>query len=81
LAAVEKTAPKDVYRIEENQFNIFVQDEIRLSDQHTLTAGLRIETVDHKATASDSSTVEQSGTTLNPSLHYKYQMFQQLFFA
>ncbi|BAU06268.1 two component transcriptional regulator, winged helix family [Fischerella sp. NIES-3754] len=42
LAAVEKTAPKDVYRIEENQFNIFVQDEIRLSDQHTLTAGLRI---------------------------------------
>ncbi|PMB04320.1 hypothetical protein CEN49_21020 [Fischerella thermalis CCMEE 5273] len=75
LAAVEKTAPKDVYRIEENQFNIFVQDEIRLSDQHTLTAGLRIETVDHKATAGDSSTVEQSGTTLNPSLHYKYQMF------
>ncbi|PMB40297.1 hypothetical protein CEN40_22495 [Fischerella thermalis CCMEE 5205] len=75
LAAVEKTAPKDVYRIEENQFNIFVQDEIRLSDQHTLTAGLRIETIDHKATAGDSSTVEQSGTTLNPSLHYKYQMF------
>jgi outer membrane receptor for ferrienterochelin and colicin len=74
-AAVERTAPKDIYTIEENQLNVFIQDEIRLGEKHTLTAGLRMEMVDNKATAGDSSTIEQSGTTFNPSLHYKYQVF------
>ncbi|TAF10475.1 MAG: TonB-dependent receptor [Nostocales cyanobacterium] len=69
---VEKTGAKDVYSIEENQLNIFVQDEIQLGEKHTLTAGLRMETVDNKATAGDSSEVKQSGTNFNPSLHYKY---------
>ncbi|MBE9055011.1 TonB-dependent siderophore receptor [Sphaerospermopsis sp. LEGE 08334] len=69
---VEKTGPKDIYTIEENQLNIFVQDEIRLGEKHTLTAGLRMETIDNKATAGDSSEVKQSGTVFNPSLHYKY---------
>jgi outer membrane receptor protein involved in Fe transport len=69
---VEKTGAKDVYSIEENQLNIFVQDEIRLGEKHTLTAGLRMETIDNKATAGDSSEVKQSGTVFNPSLHHKY---------
>jgi outer membrane receptor for ferrienterochelin and colicins len=74
LAAVEKTAPKDIYTIEENQFNVFLQDEWRLGKQHTLTAGLRMEAVNNKATAGDNSSVGQSGTVFNPSLHYKYQV-------
>lgn len=41
----EKTGPKDLYTIRENQLNIFVQDEISLGDKHTLTAGLRMEKV------------------------------------
>jgi outer membrane receptor for ferrienterochelin and colicins len=75
LAAVTKTGPKDVYTIEENQLNIFIQDEIRLGERHTLTAGLRMESLDNKATAGDRSAIGQSGTIFNPSLHYKYQVF------
>ncbi|MBW4643145.1 MAG: TonB-dependent receptor [Goleter apudmare HA4340-LM2] len=74
-AAVERTAPKDIYTIEENQLNVYIQDEISLGEKHTLTAGLRMEMVDNKATAGDSSTVGQSGTIFNPSLHYKYRVF------
>ncbi|ODG96255.1 hypothetical protein A4S05_19295 [Nostoc sp. KVJ20] len=75
LAAVEKTGPKDIYGIEENQLNLFVQDEIRLGEKHTLTAGVRMEAFDNKATAADNSAIGQSGTIFNPSLHYKYQVF------
>jgi len=71
---VEKTNPKDVYNIEENQFNAFLQDEIRLGEKHTLVAGVRMESVSNKATARDDTTISQSGTIFNPSLHYKYEL-------
>lgn len=72
LAVTEKTGPKDVYSIEENQLNIFVQDEISLGERNTLAAGLRMEMLDNKATSGDNAAIEQSGTVFNPSLHYKY---------
>lgn len=71
---VEKSNPKDIYSIEENQFNAYLQDEIRLGDKHTLVAGLRMESVNNTATARDRSVVGQSGTILNPSLHYKFDI-------
>lgn len=73
-AEVERTNPKDVYDIEENQFNAFLQDEIRLGDKHVLVAGVRMELVDNRATARDNTSISQSGTTFNPSLHYKYDI-------
>ncbi|MBF2017861.1 MAG: TonB-dependent receptor [Rivularia sp. T60_A2020_040] len=71
---VEKTKPKDVYNIEENQFNAYIQDEIRLGEKHTLVAGVRMESVSNKATARDDTSISQSGTIFNPSLHYKYEI-------
>ncbi len=71
---VEKINPKDRYSIEENQFNAYLQDEIRLGDKHTLVAGVRMESVNNTATAQDRSVVGQSGTILNPSLHYKFDI-------
>lgn len=71
---VDKTVPKDIYNITENQLNLFVQDEIRLGELHTLTAGLRMEAVNNTATARDDTSIGQSGTIFNPSLHYKYQV-------
>ncbi|MBF2065433.1 MAG: TonB-dependent receptor [Calothrix sp. C42_A2020_038] len=73
-AEVERSNPKDVYNIEENQFNAFLQDEIRLGNQHTLIAGIRMEMVDNTATARDNTSISQSGTVFNPSLHYKYEI-------
>ncbi|WP_414527365.1 TonB-dependent receptor plug domain-containing protein [Nodularia chucula] len=71
---VEKIGPKDIYNITENQLNLYVQDEIRLGDLHTLTAGLRMEAVNNTASALDNTSIGQSGTIFNPSLHYKYQV-------
>ncbi|TVP65120.1 MAG: TonB-dependent receptor [Nodularia sp. (in: Bacteria)] len=71
---VERIGPKDIYNITENQLNLYVQDEIRLGELHTLTAGLRMEAVNNTATARDDTSIGQSGTIFNPSLHYKYQV-------
>jgi outer membrane receptor for ferrienterochelin and colicin len=79
-AEVEKTNPKDMYSIEENQFNAFLQDEIRLGDKHTLLAGVRMESVNNSATARDNSSIGQSGTLFNPSLHYKYDISSNTIF-
>lgn len=72
---VERIGPKDIYNITENQLNLYIQDEIRLGELHTLTAGLRMEAVNNTATARDDTSIGQSGTIFNPSLHYKYQVF------
>ena len=71
---VEKIGPKDIYNITENQLNLYIQDEIHLAAQHILTAGLRMEAVNNTATARDDTSIGQSGTIFNPSLHYKYQV-------
>jgi outer membrane receptor for ferrienterochelin and colicins len=68
---------KDLYNLAENQFNFLVQNEWRIDSRQTLTAGARIETVNNRAFSGTNpaiGAISQSGTNINPSLHYRFQL-------
>jgi outer membrane receptor protein involved in Fe transport len=71
---VDRVDVKANYELSEQQFNFYIQDEITLSPNHLLTAGLRLENITSNATASDGVSISNSNTQLNPSLSYRYRI-------
>lgn len=71
---VDKTALGDAFDIEESRLIAYVQDEWRMSPKHTLTPGLRLESV--RRTATDGTGLSRPGedSFANPSLHYRWEM-------
>jgi outer membrane receptor for ferrienterochelin and colicin len=82
LPTVGSTTPaapgvKDLYDLRESQYNVIIQNELVLGPQHTLTAGARIETANNQARSGTNvaaGTIAQTGTAVNPSLHYRYEL-------
>lgn len=62
------------YELSEQQLSFYIQDEITLSPDHLLTAGLRLENITSNATSSESVNISNSNTELNPSLSYRYRV-------
>ncbi|MBF2018493.1 MAG: TonB-dependent receptor [Rivularia sp. T60_A2020_040] len=70
----DKVDVKANYELNEQLFSFYVQDEITLSPNHLLTAGLRLENITSNATSSDGIKISNSDTQLNPSLSYRYRI-------
>lgn len=64
----------DIYHIKERLQFVFLQDEWRINDAHSLTPGVRFERTERDA--SDRNGKTQSGTqsASNPSLHYRWSL-------
>ncbi|WP_414528057.1 TonB-dependent receptor plug domain-containing protein [Nodularia chucula] len=62
------------YELSEQLLSFYLQDEITLSPNHLLTAGLRLENITSNSTSSDGVNISNSNTELNPSLSYRYRV-------
>ncbi len=69
----DKTGPKDSYSLMEYFFAGFVQDTIRITDQVSITPGLRFEHVIQEPTSGAGVTSRETISDFLPSLHAVYR--------
>ncbi|MBS4053075.1 MAG: TonB-dependent receptor [Methylomonas sp.] len=67
------TGPKDNYRLTEDYFAGFLQDNLWLRDDFSLMPGLRIEHVELRSSTGDGKQSGKSVTDLNPSFHMLFR--------
>ena len=70
----DKTSPKDNYRIEEDYWAAFIQDEMNLTRDLAWGLGLRMEHVWRKSAAGDGASRITRLTDWNPSTHLRYAL-------
>lgn len=72
------TEDKDTYFLNENYFAGFVQDQFWFTNTTSLLPGVRIEHVRLRTHARNSPQDGRDSTPVNPSLHFLYQMQENL---
>lgn len=75
---VDRSALTDRYLIEERRLIGYLQDEWRLTGQHTLTPGLRVEQTRRVATDANGVVREGEHAAPMPSLHYRWEVAKNL---
>jgi iron complex outermembrane receptor protein len=75
-----KDAPKERYEIGERRLIAYAQDEWRIADAHWLTPGVRFEHTVRDATDSQRNSRNSVVDAVNPSLHYRWAMTEELNF-
>ncbi|NOR72083.1 MAG: TonB-dependent receptor [Methylomarinum sp.] len=73
----DKTTPKDNYKIEENYWAGFIQDELNITQDLAWGLGLRVEHVRQKAASGDGVSQITQFTDFNPSTHLRYSLSSQ----
>jgi iron complex outermembrane receptor protein len=75
-----KDAPKERYEIGERRLIAYAQDEWRLAEVHWLTPGVRFEHIVRDATDSRLDSRNSVVEAVNPSLHYRWALTEELNF-
>jgi outer membrane receptor for ferrienterochelin and colicins len=75
-----KDAPKERYDIGERRLIAYAQDEWRIAGDHWLTPGVRFEHIVRNATDSRRNSRNSTVEAVNPSLHYRWAMTEELNF-
>lgn len=68
----------DIYNIVERKSAVYLQDEWRLTDKHSLTPGVRYEFTDRNAVDRTGLSRQGSQVAANPSLHYRWEAQKDL---
>lgn len=74
------TSDADQYHISEDYFSAFVQDQIWINEQSSVLPGIRAEHLRRSSRDGGSLSDSRSRTDFNPSLHFLYQVKENLAF-
>lgn len=70
----DKTAAADQHHVEDRKQIVFLEDQWKLGQDHTLVPGLRWEGTDRDSTDATGKTANTRFEHLNPSLHYRWEV-------
>jgi outer membrane receptor for ferrienterochelin and colicin len=73
-----KGEAKDNYKIQEQYYALYIQDDFLATERLTLTPGVRYERLERTSESGSGEVVEKNFNEVNPHFHVRYQVTDQL---